>query len=1310
MNKVYKLIWNSAQHAWIVVGELSSAKGKSKTRTLTSVLRQCGIATGVLTAAMLAEPVMAWTVDPASVQNGSLVSGDEATDSGIENNTAIGMGAKTTNVAGGTATAIGNEANASDQGSTAVGARSEASGLNSSAFGLDTEATGNGSVAFGYLSRASGDFSFAVGQGAVTTAQGATAIGANNLASGNNSISIGVSTTSTNLNSTAIGAESRSEGIGATAVGALSTANGDSGTAVGTNASASAGKSTALGSFAVATGDESVALGNAANTSGLAAMALGSEAKADGEWAVAMGNLTEATGDNAVAIGPKAKATNEGATAFGSFATSSGLNALALGNFALATGEASAAIGPGAHATSNRAIAIGDTSNASGAFSVSIGPDSIAQGDNATAIGSSAQAINADDVAIGSNSVSAATVATTGTTIAGKDYQFAGVAPSSTVSIGDIGSERTLTNVAAGRLSATSTDGVNGSQLFATNSAIENLNNVSVKYDVNVDGTTNYNNITLGGDTYNNTTHTGGTTITNVADGSAPSDAVNFSQLTETNNSISNIYTTGTKYFHANSTGTDSSATALDAIAIGMSAVADVARSVALGDGAKTQAAVATDSATIAGKDYLFAGAMPVGTVSIGDAGSERTLTNVAAGRLSATSTDGVNGSQLFATNSAIENLNNVSVKYDVNVDGTTNYNNITLGGDTYNTTTHTGGTTITNVADGSAPSDAVNFSQLTETNNSINNIYTTGTKYFHANSTGTDSSATALDAVAIGMGAVASHANSVALGAGSVADGSTLGEAAYLVGGTASSEVNIGGRRITGLSAGAMDSDAVNVAQLKAVANTVTSTDNRAIKYDWVDANGDGVVQPDEVNYNHATLAGDTGTVINNLADGEVSANSSDAINGSQLFDVAGDTTNEYISKNGRGVRYVRTNDTDLAQADAFATGKASTAVGYNATASGEASIAVGQDAQASATNAIAVGKDAVASTANSVALGSEAKTSEVVATSGMTIRGDNYAVAGDNPVGTVSVGDKGQERTITNVAAGQVTASSTDAVNGSQLYATVSAINNLTIGVSEMAEAAVRYDTHVDGTVNYNKVTLAGGPTTITNVAAGTQDNDAVNYSQLKVVTEQVTNIANGTDGMFQVNNTSKLPKPSVTGTDAAAGGAGAIAKGDNSLALGTKSRAESTNSVALGANSVADRANTVSVGSAGAERQVTNVAAGTQGTDAVNVNQLKQGISNSNQYTDNKFNALKNMVDDQGDKLSAGIAGAMAMAGLPQAYQPGASMVGIAGSTYQDQSAVALGVSVISDNGKWVTKLSGSTNTQGDLGGAVGVGYQW
>ncbi|TDX17046.1 trimeric autotransporter adhesin, partial [Buttiauxella sp. BIGb0552] len=466
----------------------------------------------------------------------------------------------------------------------------------------------------------------------------------------------------------------------------------------------------------------------------------------------------------------------------------------------------------------------------------STGTDSSATGQDAVAIGMGAVADVARSVALGDGAKTQAAVGTRSVTLNGTEYLFAGQAPVGTVSVGDVGAERTLTHVAAGRLSDSSTDAINGSQLFATNQAIDGLQTGSVLYDTNPDGSPDYSSVTLGGDSYNATTQTGGTTITNVANGVAASDAVNVSQLTETNNNITElgddittIYGRGIKYFHANSTGALASATGQDAVAIGMGAVADVARSVALGDGAKTQAAVGTRSVTLNGTEYLFAGQAPVGTVSVGDVGAERTLTHVAAGRLSDSSTDAINGSQLFATNQAIDGLQTGSVLYDTLPDGSPDYSSVTLGGDSYNATTQTGGTTLTNVANGVAASDAVNVSQLTALTN-------TGTKYFHANSTGTDSSATGQDAVAIGMGAIASADNSVALGAGSQTAaavgtaGATIGGNDYLFAGTApTSTVSVGDvgaeRTLTHVAAGRLSdssTDAVNGSQLFATNSQV--------------------------------------------------------------------------------------------------------------------------------------------------------------------------------------------------------------------------------------------------------------------------------------------------------------------------------------------------------------------------------------------------------------------------------------------------------------------------------------------------------
>jgi autotransporter adhesin len=395
----------------------------------------------------------------------------------------------------------------------------------------------------------------------------------------------------------------------------------------------------------------------------------------------------------------------------------------------------------------------------------------------------------------------------------------------------------------------------------------------------------------------------------------------------------------------------------------------------------------------------------------------------------------------------------------------------------------------------------------------------------------------------------------------------------------------------------------------------------------------------------------------ITNVAAGDISATSTDAVNGSQLFGLQTEITN--ITNNG--VKYFHANST---AADSKAVSAESIAVGGNAQASGVSSIAMGSNAQTSTDHSVAIGGSSSVTGKTGTAIGD-----------GSIVTADNAVALGAGSVAdrmnSVSVGSKGNERQITNVAAGT---EDTDAVNLAQLKQVSGDITN------------------IDNSVKKNST--------------------------------DITNIQNGTDGMFQVKNTDNLPKPSVTGNNSVAGGAGSKASGNssmavgtsstasgaNSVALGNSSSATADNSVALGSGSVADRTNSVSVGSAGNERQITNVAAGTKGTDGVNVNQLTSGINESKDYTNSKFSDLKNQVDKQNDKLEGGIAGAMAMASMPQPYSAGASMFSMGGASYGSQGAVAMGVSTISDNGKWVTKLQGTTTTQGDVGVAVGVGYQW
>ncbi len=221
---------------------------------------------------------------------------------------------------------------------------------------------------------------------------------------------------------------------------------------------------------------------------------------------------------------------------------------------------------------------------------------------------------------------------------------------------------------------------------------------------------------------------------------------------------------------------------------------------------------------------------MPKDTITL-EGSSGTTITNVADGDISATSSDAVNGSQLYATNQQVEtNTTNIT-----DLDGRVT----TVEGDVVNL-----GDTITNIAGTTDMSYTdshglgIRYARTNEAGLLAGDSHAEG---MGSTALGYEALASAEDAVALGRGAIASRVGSVAIGAGSVADGSTLGSVAYLVGGTATSEVNIGGRRITGVSAGAIDTDAVNVSQLKAVTTSVDDLGDRAVRYDGAVGDAEG-------------------------------------------------------------------------------------------------------------------------------------------------------------------------------------------------------------------------------------------------------------------------------------------------------------------------------------------------------------------------------------------------------------------------------------------------------------------------------------
>jgi autotransporter adhesin len=304
---------------------------------------------------------------------------------------------------------------------------------------------------------------------------------------------------------------------------------------------------------------------------------------------------------------------------------------------------------------------------------------------------------------------------------------------------------------------------------------------------------------------------------------------------------------------------------------------------------------------------------------------------------------------------------------------------------------------------------------------------------------------------------------------------------------------------------------------------------------------------------------------------------------------------------------------------------------------------------------NSVALGNGAVAGKDGDVALGGGA-----VADRGAQSYAGKYSEAQNKSAGTVSVGSSGAERTLSNLADGR---EATDAVNLRQLDGALKQANAYT---DKRLQDVAGNVLHVGDQLTALDERMTG-------------------------IEGDVTNIGNGAAGMFQTSQEVKAAKPpKASGGNSAAGGAGAVASGKNSTAigngaqasgagataLGNGSKASGSNAVALGAGSVADRDDTVSVGAAGAERQITNVARGAAGTDAVNVSQLREvesGLSN-------QVAGLRKNVQGLDNRLSAGVASAMAMSALPQAYLPGRSMFSMGGGTWRGESGFAMGLSTV------------------------------
>ncbi|WGE58495.1 YadA-like family protein [Actinobacillus equuli] len=432
---------------------------------------------------------------------------------------------------GASATAFGNQSIALGSVNPVTSQASHASVTTYDAMNR-TQTNGDRSMALGSGAKTNGDDSFAIGSNAETgtfktqkwtikgaegkngdklkdlketvgntTAVKAIAFGNNAKAKKDEAIAFGTNATAHSNASIAFGNKANVTGNISIAFGNESTAIGDTSIAFGKKANATGKSAIAFGADANATGNFTLAVGGKANAKGDMSMAIGQAANTKGKSAIAFGSHANATAMNATAFGTNANATANFSIAFGDNAKASALNATAIGNLANASANFTLAMGTEAKASAINAAAFGHKADASHNFTLAMGTESKASAINATAIGYKANASVNHSVALGFNSTTTAGRDTDNATVNGIYYGgFAGNKTFSVVSVGSKGQERQIQHVAAGNISATSTDAINGSQLYLTQQTLGNVANSL--------------NITLGG---NSKVHPNGTVnITNI--------------------------------------------------------------------------------------------------------------------------------------------------------------------------------------------------------------------------------------------------------------------------------------------------------------------------------------------------------------------------------------------------------------------------------------------------------------------------------------------------------------------------------------------------------------------------------------------------------------------------------------------------------------------------------------------------------------------------------------------------------------------------------------------------------------------------
>ena len=1049
---------------------------------------------------------------------------------------------------------------------------------------IGTGATGKEAknVSIGYLSN---------------TKSGSIAVGDNANAQGSSSVAIGTKSVVTDVasNGVAIGFNSTTSGLSAVAIGGSSSigkganASGPASLAIMGTAVASAQRAISIGEFTVGSGAYGIAIGGKANAQGTSSIAIGGGQGADkgatavGHYSTAIGYGAKAGNSDAIAIGSAANAAPKDTTAVGKNSTANGLRATAFGVDSNAGAENALAAGPQTTASAKGAIAVGFATQATGMSSVAVGKEAIATKETSTSLGQNSQATANNAVAIGNKAVAAGT----GNIVVGTNAGVYDAAVSAgrtvgadTVYIGADSGRNAYSNerqISIGKGTGNNATGVDNIALGLRSGAfVVGSNNVAIGREAGM------------GTDAQKLSVTSTVAIGETAKGSSNNTvAIGKTALAEKESAVAVGTLSKASGDNSVAIGKTANALGIKAVALGVDSVAVNEKDVALGSGSVTEAHHNGDYTL--NSNYTAAGTSSQGTVSVGKVDATtpannftRQIQNVSAGVISATSTDAINGSQLYATNSYLLNLgNNVknALGGETAIDNAGNLTLNNLGG-TGKANVHDALEAMNNKIDQLGGGSSSHFYSVQTTSNTRGNYNNDGATGLDALAAGADAQAAGEFAVAVGTGAQAAISNSIAIGKNATVNedtasdmavnGLTKGEGSVAIG--ANTKASGTNATAVGQSSNAYGQNSFAGGQSsKALGkSSVAVGDGAQAIHDSTTAIGA---------YSQSTAAGATALGFNTRA--------------TAFGTVAAGRNSKATSNNALALGNeadAQKDDTIAIGYNAQATQNRAVAFGKNAKATAGDAFAFGDAAKASVGNAIAFGKNANAAHKDSIALGANSATEAAVQTTSATVGGLTFGnFAGNTPESTLSIGTAGKERTITNVAAGRISNNSTDAVNGSQLYATQNVMNN--IGTTAVGVLGGNAAIANDGTITMSNI---GGTGASTIEGAISAINNA-SYKSFKLNTAKT----NGTNGEAYNHSLKEITNGSTITLEA--GKNIVLNQNESTVSINTADAPEFAGKIT--AKDGLDMSNT----------KITNLGKGEQPTDAVNLSQLTDAINN-------------------------------------------------------------------------------------------------